>query len=124
MPKSHLDQLREAVQKELSDEELRAVRCDRFLEQIFRYQGGQGTLPDEQQFLLWREDLKKAMAVRALKAGMDLAEPGDRADDALPSAGSKVASAGRGRSNGGMDSPAPRGASPAKAGLITLLLNS
>ena len=107
MPTSHLDQLREAVQKELSDDEIRAVRCDRFLEQIFRYQGGQGTLPDEQQFLLWREDLKKAMAVPALKTGMDLAEPGDRADDALPSAGSKAASAGRGRSNGGMDSPAP-----------------
>ena len=107
MPTSHLDQLREAVQKELSDDEIRAVRCDRFLDQIFRYQRGQGTLPDEQQFLLWRGDLKKAMAVRALQAGMDLAEPVDRASDPLPSAGSKAASAGRGRSNGGMDSPAP-----------------
>ena len=54
---SHLDQLREAVQKELSDDQLRANRCDSFMEQIIRYQSGQGALPDEQQSLLWREDL-------------------------------------------------------------------
>jgi hypothetical protein len=101
---SHLDQLREAVKKERSDEQRRADRCDGFLEQIIRYQKGQGALPDEQQFLLWREDLKKTMAVRALKSATDIAEPLDRAqhDESLPSP-----PAGRGRSNGGLDSSAP-----------------
>jgi hypothetical protein len=100
---SHLDQLRDAVQNELSEEELRANRCDSFMEQIIRYQKGQGALPDEQQFLLWREDLKKTMAVRALKAGMDL--PGQ--DDAVPDDSPRGRSPGRGRSNGPMDSSAP-----------------
>ena len=77
---SHFDQLREAVQKEVSDLELRAMRCDSFLEEIIRYQSGHGALPDEQQFLLWREDLKKTVAVRALKAGVGLP-----AQDALAS---------------------------------------
>lgn len=67
---SHFDQLRVAVQKEVSDLELRANRCDSFLEEIIRYQRGDGALPDEQQFLLWREDLKQTVAVRALKAGV------------------------------------------------------
>lgn len=104
---SHLDQLRAAVQKELSDEELRANRCDSFLEQIIRYEKGQGSLPDEQQFLLWREDLKKTAAVRALKLAMDLPGEDDRACDAAPFASRSATSPARGRSNGGMDSPAP-----------------
>jgi hypothetical protein len=108
MPDSslHLDQLRDAVRKELSDEELRANRCDRFLAQIIRYQNGQGTLPDEQQFLLWREDLKKTVAVGALKAGMDLtvreAPPSDRA----PTATRGPRLSGRVRLSSGTDSPA------------------
>lgn len=77
---SHFDQLRDAVQKEVSDMELRAIRCDSFLEEIIRYQSGHGALPDEQQFLLWREDLKQTVAVRALKAGVGLP-----AQDALAS---------------------------------------
>jgi hypothetical protein len=104
---SHLDQLRAAVQKELSDEELRANRCDSFLEQIIRYQKGQGALPDEQQFLLWREDLKKTMAVRALKAAMDLPGQDDRAHDDTPFSSPPETSPGRGRSNGPMDSSVP-----------------
>ena len=104
---SHLDQLREAVQKELSDEQLRANRCDSFLGQIIRYQRGQGALPDEQQFLLWREDLKKTVAVRALKSAMDLPEQDDRAFNVAPSNIPPDRSTVRGRNNGGMDSPAP-----------------
>jgi hypothetical protein len=102
---SHRDQLRDAVQKELSDEELRANRCDSFLEQIIRYQNGQGALPDEQQFLLWREDLKKTMAMRALKAAMDLPEDEDTFSTPLPPDNSSL-SPRRGRSNGGVDSSA------------------
>jgi hypothetical protein len=106
MPQSsHLDQLRDAVQKELSDEELRANRCDSFLEQIIRYQNGQGALPDEQQFLLWREDLKKTMAVRALKAAMDVPDDEDTFR-APPPPGNTSLSPPRGRSNGGADSSA------------------
>jgi hypothetical protein len=104
---SHLDQLHAAVQKELSDEQLRANRCDSFLEQIIQYQKGKGPLPDEQQFLLWREDLKKTMTVRALKAAMDLPAQDDRAYDGAPFSSSPEASSGRGRSNGSMDSSAP-----------------
>lgn len=103
---SHLDLLRDAVRKELSDEELRANRCDSFLEQIIRYQNGQGTLPDEQQFLLWREDLKKTRAVRALKAARDLPELEGPADFETPSAPQPARSPGRGRPHGGADSPA------------------
>jgi hypothetical protein len=104
---SHLDQLRVAVQKELSDEQRRVNRCDSFLEQIIRYQNGQGALPDEQQFLLWREDLKKTMTVRALKAAMDLPAPDDRAYDDAPFCSSLAASPGRSRNKGSIDSPAP-----------------
>lgn len=104
---SHLDQLREAVQKEVSDEQLRADRCDSFLEQIIRYQKGQGSLPDEQQFLLWREDLKKTVAVRALKSAMDLPGQDDLALNAAPSNLPPDRSTVGGRSKGGMDSPAP-----------------
>ena len=104
---SHLDQLRDAVQNELSEEELSANRCDSFMEQIIRYQKGQGALPDEQQFLLWREDLKKTMAVRALKAGMDLPGQDDGLQGDSPLDSPRGMSSGRGRSNGGMDSPAP-----------------
>jgi hypothetical protein len=104
---SHLDQLREAVRKELSDEETRANRCDDFLEQIIRYQNGEGILPDEQQFLLWREDLKKTMAVRALKAAIDLPEQDVRADDDLPPASPYARSPGRSQTQGGADNPVP-----------------
>jgi hypothetical protein len=103
---SHLDQLRAAVQKELSDEQHRANRCDGFLEQIIRYQKGQGPLPDEQQFLLWREDLKKMMTVRALKAAMDLPGQDDQAHDATPLSAPAGALPGRRRSSGEMDSTA------------------
>ena len=104
---SHFDQLRDAVQKEVSDQELRAHRCDSFLEEIIRYQSGHGDLPDEQQFLLWREDLKQTRAVRALKAGVGLsAEDAAAADDA-PSASRRGMSRHRGLGHGGTDSPAP-----------------
>ena len=77
---SHLDHLREAVQRERSEEALRMDRCDSFLEKVILFQSGHGPLPDELEFLLWREDLKWALAVRALKAGVtDAAQspPGD-----------------------------------------------
>ena len=41
---SHFDQLRDAVQKEVSDQKLRAHRCDSFMEKIIRYQSGHGAL--------------------------------------------------------------------------------
>lgn len=104
---SHLDQLHQAVQKELSDEQLRADRCDSFLEKIIRYQKGQGALPDEQQFLLWREDLKKTVSVRALKAALDLPEQDDRVYIDAPCPSPTGTSPGHRRGNGGMDSPAP-----------------
>ena len=103
---SPLDQLRQAVQKELSDEALRASRCDSFLEKIIQYQNGQGSLPDEQQFLLWREDLKKTVAVRALTAGLDLPERDDQADEAAPPAAGPSVPIARERRNGGLDAPA------------------
>lgn len=76
---SHLDQLREAVHQERSEEALRRDRCDTFLEKVILYQSGRGALPDEQEFLLWREDLKRTVAVQALKAAVTLpadSEPG------------------------------------------------
>lgn len=76
---SHLDQLREAVFQERSEEALRRDRCDTFLEKVILYQSGRGALPDEQEFLLWREDLKRTIAVQALKAAVTLpvdSEPG------------------------------------------------
>lgn len=82
---SNFDQLRNAVQKEISDQELRANRCDSFLEEIIRYQSGLAALPHEQQFLLWREDLKQTRAVRALKAGANLpTEDAAASDGVLP----------------------------------------
>jgi hypothetical protein len=104
---SHLDQFRAAVRKELSDEQLRANRCDSFLEKIIKYQKGHGALPDEQQFLLWREDLEITMTVRALKAAMDLPGQDDQAYDRAPVSSPPGMSSGRGRSNGSMDSSAP-----------------
>lgn len=103
---SPLDQLREAVKKELSDEALRAIRCESFLEKIIQYQNGQGSLPDEQQFLLWREDLKKTVAVRALKSALDLPERENQADEAAPPADRTSISPARRRRNGGLDAPA------------------
>ena len=73
---SHLDQLREAVHQERSEEALRRDRCDTFLEKVILYQSGRGALPDEKEFLLWREDLKRTVAVQALKAAVSL--PADR----------------------------------------------
>ena len=98
---SHFDQLRDAVQKEVSDQELRAQRCDSFMEKIVRFQSGHGALPDEQQFLLWREDLKQTMAVRALKAGVGLAAQDAAAPDDAPSAPRQVMPRHRGLGNGG-----------------------
>lgn len=69
---SHLDQLRDAVHQERSEEALRRDRCDTFLEKVILYQSGRGALPDEQEFLLWREDLKKTVAIRALKSAVTL----------------------------------------------------
>lgn len=103
---SHFDQLRDAVQKELSDEELGAARCDSFLEKIIEYQSGQGNLPDEQQFLLWREDLKKTVALRALKAGMDLPDQDAPTSGHAPSTPPQSMSPNRGRNHGSGDSPA------------------
>ncbi len=104
---SHYDQLRVAVKKEVSDHELRANRCDSFLEEIIRYQSGGGALPDEQQFLLWREDLERTMAVRSLKAGLGLpAQDAAAPYDAL-SAPRHGAPRHRGLGNGGNDVPAP-----------------
>ena len=107
---SHFDQLRDAVQKELSDEELCANRCDSFLEKIIQYQSGQGALPDEQHFLVWREDLKKALALCALKAGMDLPDQDAPASDDAPTALRQLMLPSRGRYHGSMDSPASGGA--------------
>ena len=98
---SHFDQLRDAVQKEVSDQELRAQRCDSFMEKIVRFQSGHGALPDEQQFLLWREDLKQTMAVRALKAGVGLAAQDAAAPDDAPSAPRQVMPRHRGLDSGG-----------------------
>ena len=98
---SHFDQLRDAVQKEVSDQKLRAHRCDSFLEEIIRYQSGHGALPDEQQFLLWREDLKQTMALRALKAGVGLATQDAAAADDAPSAPRQAMQRHRGLANGG-----------------------
>lgn len=75
---SHVDQLREAVQKERSEESLRRDRCDSFLEKIILFQKGRGPLPDEQEFLLWREDLKRAAVVQALESGLLPADHSDR----------------------------------------------
>jgi hypothetical protein len=103
---SHMDQLNQAVQKEISDEQLRINRCDDFLEKIIRYQNGQGELPDEQQFLLWREDLKRTMTLRALKSAIDMPDEGaDAAGGTHPEA-QAGRSPGRDRSTGGMGSPA------------------
>ena len=84
---SHLDQLREAVHQERSEDALRRDRCDTFLEKVILYQSGRGALPDEQEFLLWREDLKKTVAVQALKAAVTLpvdSEPGESLPDLGP----------------------------------------
>lgn len=102
---SHFDQLRDAVQKELSDEELCAARCDSFLEKIIEYQSGRGNLPDEQQFLLWREDLKRTVALRALKAGMDLPHHVAPTSGYASSTPPQSMSPGRGQNPGVRDSP-------------------
>lgn len=104
---SHFDQLRDAVQKEISDEALRANRCDRFLEQVIRYQSGHGSLPDEQEFLLWREDLKKAVAVRALRGGADLGAQDAAEPDAAASAPRQTLPRRRRQGRGRTDSPVP-----------------
>ena len=104
---SHFDQLRDAVQKEVSDQKLRAHRCDSFLEEIIRYQSGHGALPDEQQFLLWREDLKQTMTLRALKSGVGLAAQDAAAPTDASSAPRQVMPRHRGLGNGGIDSSAP-----------------
>lgn len=84
---SHLDQLREAVHQERSEDALRRDRCDTFLEKVILYQSGRGALPDEQEFLSWREDLKRTIAVQALKAAVTLpvdSEPGESLPDLEP----------------------------------------
>ena len=98
---SHFDQLRDAVQKEVSDQELRAQRCDSFMEKIIRFQSGHGALPDEQQFLLWREDLKQTMALRVLKTGMGLAAQDAAAADDAPPAPRQAMPRHRGLASGG-----------------------
>ena len=92
---SNFDQLRDAVQKEISDQELRAHRCDSFLEEIIRYQNGQCALPHEQQFLLWREDLKQARAVRALRAGVGLPAEDAAVSDGITSGNQQARPLGR-----------------------------
>ena len=104
---SHFDQLRDAVQNEVSDHELRANRCDSFLEEIIRYQSGDGALPDEQQFLLWREDMEQTMAVRSLKSGVGLAAQDAAAPFDAPSAPRQAMLRHRGLGHGGNDSPTP-----------------
>ena len=98
---SHFDQLRDAVQKEVSDQELCAHRCDSFLEKIIRFQSGRGALPDEQQFLLWREDLKQTMALRVLKTGVGLAAQDAAAADDAPPAPRQAMPRHRGLASGG-----------------------
>lgn len=98
---SHFDQLRDAVHQERSEEALRRDRCDTFLQKVSLYQSGHGPLPDEQEFLLWREDMKKTVAIRALKAAVNLppeSEPGDSTPRARsPHAGDR--SRGNGQSD-------------------------
>ncbi|HQS32187.1 MAG TPA: hypothetical protein PLR78_10485 [Polaromonas sp.] len=84
---SHFDQLRDAVHQERSEEALRRDRCDTFLKKVSLYQRGHGPLPDEQEFLLWREDMKRTVAIRALKAAVTLpaeSQPVDSAPRSRP----------------------------------------
>ena len=96
---SHLDQLRDAVQQERSEEALRRDRCDTFLEKVILYQSGRGPLPDEQEFLLWREDMKKTAAIRALKAAVTLLAENE-AEGSRDSASRALPHPAHGRSSG------------------------
>lgn len=96
---SHFDQLRDAVHQERSEEALRRDRCDTFLQKVSLYQSGHGPLPDEPEFLLWREDMKKTAAIRALKAAVTLlAENGS--DESRASASRPLPHPAHGRSSG------------------------
>jgi hypothetical protein len=69
MPKPpSFQRLREAVEMERSQEMERLQRYSSFLEKVDIYQQGVGSLPGEQEFLQWREDLRRAIAFSELVA--------------------------------------------------------
>lgn len=102
---SPLEQLREAVRIERSEEALRLDRCENFLEQVMLYQRGHGPLPDEQEFLLWREDLKRTVAVRALQSAVVL--PAQEPTGDAPFGAQAGAAQEPSRGNGRLDSSWP-----------------
>jgi hypothetical protein len=58
---SHLAQLRGAIEDDRNDARASLARSWLFLENVKAYQRGEGPLPDELDFLQWREDLRLSL---------------------------------------------------------------
>ncbi len=62
-----LERLRLAAVKEIEAVKERLARYEALTEKIIHYQAGEGPAPSVEEFLMWREDVELALAIRKLK---------------------------------------------------------
>jgi hypothetical protein len=62
-----LERLRLAAVKEIEAVKDRLARYEALTEKIIHYQAGEGPAPSVEEFLMWREDVELALAIKKLK---------------------------------------------------------
>lgn len=62
-----LERLRLAAVKEIEAVKDRLARYEALTEKIIHYQAGDGPAPSVEEFLMWREDVELALAIKKLK---------------------------------------------------------
>ncbi len=62
-----LERLRLAALQEIEAVKQRLARYEALTEKIVHYQAGAGPAPSVEEFLMWRDDVELALAIRKLK---------------------------------------------------------
>jgi hypothetical protein len=62
-----LERLRLAAVKEIEAVKERLARYEALTEKIIHYQTGDGPAPSVEEFLMWRDDVELALAIKKLK---------------------------------------------------------
>lgn len=72
-----LERLRLAAVDEVEAVRQRLARYEALTQKIFQYQSGEGPAPSVEEFLMWREDVEMALAIRKLQPPACPAAPPD-----------------------------------------------
>ncbi|RYF43217.1 MAG: hypothetical protein EOO25_04060 [Comamonadaceae bacterium] len=62
-----LERLRLATLQEIEAVKQRLARYEALTDKIIKYQAGEGPSPSVEEFLMWREDVELALAIKKLK---------------------------------------------------------